>query len=139
MFVEPSDFAASVHADILNQLTQSDSSVVPICVDRAVDEMTAYLSSRYDTRLIFSATGSDRLSLVLMFAVDIALYHIYTIGNPAKLSALRKDRYDRAVEWLKAVQKGNINLPGAPLLPDTDPARDTRLSIGSNPKRCHHF
>lgn len=96
-FVQLSDYDASIHREILDALTRADESVIEICEDRAIAEMRCYLSKRYDCDRIFEATGADRLQLVLMMVIDIAVYHIFCIHNPQKLSQLRKDRYDRAV------------------------------------------
>lgn len=138
-FVQLSDYDASIHREILDALTRSDESVVEICEDRAIAEMRCYLSRRYDCDRIFSATGDDRLQLVLMMVIDIAVYHIFSIHNPQKLSQLRKDRYDRAVEWMKAVAAEDISIEGAPLLPEEQRAAHAAFRIHSNPKRTNHW
>lgn len=88
---------------------------------------------------IFSAAGDARLQLVLMMVIDIAVYHIFSIHNPQKLSQLRKDRYDRAVEWMKAVAAEDISIEGAPLLPEEQRAAHAAFRIHSNPKRTNHW
>lgn len=138
-FVQLSDYDASIHREILDALTRSDESVVEICEDRAIAEMRCYLSRRYDCDRIFSAAGDARLQLVLMMVIDIAVYHIFSIHNPQKLSQLRKDRYDRAVEWMKAVAAEDISIEGAPLLPEEQRAAHAAFRIHSNPKRTNHW
>lgn len=138
-FVQLSDYDASIHREILDALTRSDESVVEICEDRAIAEMRCYLSKRYDCDRIFSAVGDARLQLVLMMVIDIAVYHIFSIHNPQKLSQLRKDRYDRAVEWMKAVAAEDISIEGAPLLPEEQRAAHAAFRIHSNPKRTNHW
>jgi phage gp36-like protein len=137
MFIEKSDFDASVHAEILDAITRSDEGVLVICVDRAIAEMTGYISGRYDANAIFAATGNARLQIVVMMCLDIAVYHIYCIGNPAKLSEIRKERYERAVSWLKGVQKGAVSIPGAPLVQEGEAV--TGFYFHSRPKRNNHF
>ena len=78
-FIELSDYDASIHREILDALTREDDAVVEICEDRAVAEMRCYLSRRYDCDKIFTATGDKRNQLVLMMAIDIAVYHIFCI------------------------------------------------------------
>ena len=85
-----------------------------ICEDRAVAEMRCYLSRRYDCDKIFTATGDKRNQLVLMMAIDIAVYHIFCIHNPRNLSPLRKERHERAVKWLEAVAAEEISVDGLP-------------------------
>ena len=138
-FINIEDYDASIHRDILDALTRDDSALVEICEDRAIAEMRCYLSGRYDCDAIFSATGSDRHQLVLMMALDIAIYHIFSIHNPVKLSQLRKERYERAVEWLKAVAAGTISIDGAPLAPEEVQVAHQSFRIVSNRKRQNHF
>jgi len=109
-FIQTSDYNASIHREIIETITRGDDEVVEICEDRAVDEMRSYLSGRYDCNAIFAARGEDRNTLILMMAIDITIYHIFSIHNPQKLSQVRVDRYNRAVEWLKAVAAGGVAL-----------------------------
>ena len=137
-FIELSDYDASIHREILDALTRDDETVVEICEDRAIAEMRCCLSRRYDCDKIFSAIGTSRNQLVLMMAIDIAVYHIFCIHNPQKLSQIRKERYERAVEWMKAVAAEEISIDGAPLLPEEERAANASFRVRSNPKReCH--
>ena len=101
--------------------------------------MRCYLSKRYDCDKIFSAIGTNRNQLVLMMVIDIAVYHIFCIHNPQKLSQIRKDRYERAVEWMKAVAAEEISIEGAPLLPEEERVGKSSFRIQSNPKRVNHW
>ncbi len=138
-FITIDDFDATVHRDILDALTRDDASLVEICSDRAIAEMRCYLSKRYDCDAIFSAEGGDRNQLVLMMALDIAVYHIFSIHNPQKLSQIRKDRYDRAVEWMRAVADEEISIEGVPLLPEEERAAKAPLMFRSNRKRVNRL
>ena len=117
-FIIPEDYDASIHQEILDALIRSDRQIVEICEDRAIAEMRGYLAARYDCDRVFSAVGAARNQLVLMMVIDMAVYHIFSIHNPQKLSQVRKDRYERAVEWMKAAADEDISIEGAPLLPE---------------------
>ena len=138
-FVELTDYDASIHRDILDALVREDETVIEVCEDRAIAEMRCYLSKRYDCDRIFSATAESRNQLVLMMVIDIAVYHIFCIHNPQKLSQVRKDRYERAVEWMKAVAHEDISIEGAPLLPEGLRADNANFQIQSNRKRTNHW
>ena len=138
-FIELKDYDASIHKEILDALTREDDAVVEICEDRAVAEMRCYLSKRYDCDRIFSAAGDKRNQLVLMMAIDIAVYHIFCIPNPRNLSPIRKERYERAVELMKAVAAEEISIDGAPLLPEETMAAKYNFLIKSNRKRVNHW
>lgn len=138
-FIELNDYDASIHREILGALTREDDAVVEVCEDRAVAEMRCYLSKRYDCDAIFAARGEQRHQLVLMMAIDIAVYHIFCLHNPQKISQVRKDRYERAVEWMKAVAAEDISIEGAPLLPEEERASKAAFRIQSNRKRVNHW
>ena len=138
-FINPEDYDASIHREILGSLTRDDESIVKICEDRAIAEMRGYLSARYDVDAIFSAEGDARNQLVLMMAIDIAVYHIFSIHNPQKMSQIRKDRYERAVEWLKQVAAFKITIDGAPKLPEEEQKQNSPWLMSSNPKRTNHL
>ena len=138
-FIELTDYDASIHREILDALVRDDETLIEICEDRAIAEMRGYLSRRYDCDQLFSATGSDRNQLVLMMAIDIAVYHIFCIHNPQKLSQIRKDRYNRAMEWLKQVAGEEISIDGAPLLSEDERLARLTFIIRSNPKRVNNY
>lgn len=141
-FIDIVDYDATVHRDILDALTRQDDAIVEICEDRAISEMKGYLFTRYDVTAIFAARGADRHQLILMFALDIAVYHIFCIHNPQKLGQMRKDRYERAIEWLKQVGSATDPLPvdGLPLKPiEGENINRTPFMMTSNKKRNNHY
>ncbi|WP_273157644.1 phage protein Gp36 family protein [Bacteroides fluxus] len=138
-FITPEDYSASVHKEILEAVTRNDEAVIEICEDRAIADMRGYLGARYDVDALFSAEGRARNQLVLMMAIDITVYHLFCIHNPQKLSQLRKDRYERAVEWLEQVAGFKVAVDGAPLLPKERRKQESPWSMTSNPKRVTHL
>lgn len=143
-FITEADYDASIHREILDALLRhdsdvSDSAIVEICEDRAIADMRGYLDKFYDTDAIFGATGSDRNQLVLMMAVDIAVYHIFCQHNPYKMSKIREDRYKRAIDWLKAVAAGNITIADAPRLPAEEAAAASPWQLSANELRPSHL
>ncbi len=138
-FINIEDYDASLHREILDALVREDLSLVEICEDRAIAEARCYLARRYDCDTIFAAAGNDRHQLILMMVLDIAVYHIFCIHNPQKLSPVRKARYERAVEWFKAVAREEISIADAPLLPQQERSGGALFSITSNPRRTSHM
>nr|DAF12672.1 MAG TPA: head to tail adaptor [Caudoviricetes sp.] len=135
-FISLEDYDASIHREILDSLLRQgtsdyDPQIIEICEDRAVSEMKSYLNKKYDCQAIFSQTGAERHPLILMFALDITIYHIFCQHNPYKMSKIREDRYERAIEWLKGVMKGDITIEGAPLLPSDELSDNSNWQIKS--------
>lgn len=135
-FISLEDYDASIHREILDSLLRQgtsnyDPQIIEICEDRAISEMKSYLNKKYDCQAIFSQTGAERHPLILMFALDITIYHIFCQHNPYKMSKIREDRYERAIEWLKGVMKGDITIEGAPLLPSDELSDNSNWQIKS--------
>ena len=139
-FISLEDYDASIHREILDSLLRQgtsdyDPQIIEICEDRAISEMKSYLNKKYDCQAIFSQTGAERHPLILMFALDIAIYHIFCQHNPYKISKIREDRYERATTWLKGVMKGDITVEGAPLLPSDAISDNSNWQIKSEEVR----
>ena len=104
-------------------------------------EAKGYLT-RFDCTRVFSASGNKRNQLLLIFVKDIATWHLINLCNAGTDLKFRQDRYERAIDWLKAVQRGDVS----PDLPDRETEEETGsnapigpIAYGSNPKRCQHF
>ncbi|MCR5714403.1 MAG: DUF1320 domain-containing protein [Bacteroidales bacterium] len=138
-FLTTIDYDATIHRDFLDATVREDASLVEICEDRAIMEMRSYLSKRYDCDRLFQARGEERNQLVMMMAMDIAVYHLLSIANPQKLSQVRRDRYDRAMEWLRQVADYKVSIPDAPLLPEETRMEHTPMLVASGKKRHNYM
>jgi phage gp36-like protein len=134
-FLDITDYNASIHAEILTAITRDDNAAVELAEDMAIEDMKGYMGQLYDCDAIFSATGEARNKLVMMFAIDITLYHLHSANNPQRFSQTRKDRYDRAISWLQMVQSGKVVPNGLPLKQDSSGTPISTFSITSNRKR----
>lgn len=135
-FIDKADYAPFIQNGILDAITESDDPKLDIVEGQAIEEMKSALSSRYDVVNIFNKTAANRNPVILMYAIDITLYHLHSRINPRKIPELRKERYQSAKEWLDLVQKGERNPVDLPVLPDGE--KDYVL-YGSNQKRTNHI
>ena len=142
-FIQLPDYDSTIHRDILDSLLRGEandgSRIIEDCEMQAIAEMKSYLNKAYDVEKIFTAQGTARHPLVLMYAKDIAVYHLSCIHNPYKMSQVRKDRYERAVDWLKGVAAGLLTIDGAPRLPEEEAADKSPWQIENNEFRTTHF
>lgn len=138
-FIELSDYDASIHRDILASVTRDDEAIVEICEERAIAEMRGYLCGRYDCDSVFAARAAERHPLVLMMLIDMVVYHLFCIHNPVKLTENRKDRYQRAVDWMKAIRRGDVSVEGLTLLPSDERSANSPYQLRSNRKRINHY
>jgi phage gp36-like protein len=136
-FITLPDYDARLHREILDALVRNDETVIEIIEDQSIALMRSYLNTRYDCDAIFAATGGERNGLILMMALDITVYNIFCLHNPQKISQTTKDRYHRALVWLRRVSKGEANIDGAPLLPNEHV--NSPFLTYSNHKRVNHY
>lgn len=109
MFIVESDYEVQVRQEIKTILDPStEKSAIAMAERMAIDQIKSYLSGRYDVEAIFSTTGEDRDHFLLMIAIDIALYHLWSKRAPRKIPELRSERYQDALNWLKAVGEGTM-------------------------------
>ena len=134
MWITKEELKTHMNVDNIDVITDGDDTLVTAAIDGAVSEAKGYLLS-YDADTIFAATGSSRHSLLLTFVKDIAVWHLMALSNYQADLALREKRYDRAVSWLKAVQKGDVT----PDLPATTSEYLGKITWGSRDKREQHY
>lgn len=74
--------------------------------------------------------GDPRNQQVVMYCVDIALYHVHANLNPRNIPQLRIDRYNNALNWCKMVNAGDVTAD----LPEILPIQGYSIISGSNEK-----
>ena len=137
-FLSAEELTTHLYAENINVISNNDPAILEAAIDGAKSEARGYLG-RFDTEVIFSAEAEARNALLLIFVKDIAVWHFVNLCNAGTDLALRQHRYDRAVDWLKAVQKGNVT-PDLPIKTDDEGEAVAGLIIfGSNPQKNQHF
>ncbi|WP_051881892.1 phage protein Gp36 family protein [Chryseobacterium soli] len=105
-------------------------------------EMEGYLRQRYNVAQIFSATGENRNALIILYMVDIVIYHLHSNKAGDVIPELRIIRYNAAKDWLKAVAKGDIS-PDLPEKPDEgengEGTGSQIIEFGSNPRYSERY
>lgn len=133
-FLVSTDFEKQIKADQLDTITGGDSTLLDEVETDAISEMTSYLRQRYNTALVFSQTGPDRFPVLVLYLVDMCLYHLHSRINPRKVPDLREKRYDMAIHWLQKVSAGKLS----PDLPEPDDTSDD-IRWGSNEMLSHGY
>ena len=131
-FITVEDFKTVVDNKTLDVINQSDPANLERAVGYAIEEISGYLrgmqpaktgTQPYDIAAIFAATGNDRNRQLVMYACDVALYHLIS-WLPQKMGfEIRQLRYERAIAWLEDVQAGKVILD-VPLIPETSDEND---------------
>ena len=137
MFITDQDYQVVIGDAALKVVSQASDEVRTNAEQEAIEEISGYLRPTYDTSSIFSAEGDSRNRLVVMYAADIALYHMIA-AMPQKMgSEIRKERYERAIKWLEGVQAGKI-VPDLPLATDEDGTPAGELLIYGSQRPLRH-
>lgn len=117
MFITDEDYKVVIGDQALKVVSQVSQENRANAETEAMEEIAGYLRPKYNTKAVFSAAGTDRNRLVVMYTCDIAIYHM-AASTPQKMGMeIRKERYERAVKWLEGVQAGKI-VPDLPLAMD---------------------
>jgi len=134
-YLTKEELGTHLYAENIEAITRGDDTLILAAIDTATQEAKGYLAA-FDITAIFAATGSNRNALLLTFVKDIAAWHLINLCNAGSDFKLRQDRYERAIAWLRGVQKGEIS----PDLPATTTAEvKASIRFGSNEKRNQHF
>lgn len=135
-FLTQNELKTHLYNENVEVIHRGDATILQAAIDAAIAEARGYLKA-YDTAATFAATGSNRNALLLTFVKDIATWHFLVLCNAGVELELRQDRYDRAISWLKAVQRGDV---AADLPKDiSDDAVSGQIIFGSNDKKTQHF
>lgn len=102
----------------------------------AIQQIRNWLSNAYDCDTIFSASNDpdERDQFIVVITIDITLYHLYSQTGHKDVPEHRSQRYQDALDWLKAAGKGEIGAD-LPTLPSEDNPGEIRIS--SNPPENH--
>lgn len=73
------------------------------------------------TNTTFWQRKDTRNALIVLYAVDIALYHLHARISLNNTPELRRIRYEAAIMWLKAVNSGKISVDLPVIVPETLP------------------
>lgn len=132
-FINKQDYFKQIKEEVFDQVTD-DSTQIRLDAELAGQaEVESYLRDRFDVANIFNKTGEQRHPLILLYLIDIVLYHIHSRINPINIPDIRQVRYDNAIEWLKKVAKGEIS-PDLPIKEDEEGNAETLWKLNSNKK-----
>lgn len=150
MFITQEELKSVIYAYQIEQITEEDGTVddgiVFMAITAATDEAKSYLRPNlkkqwldgrpnYDVAAAFAKTGDDRNSLLMEMVKSIAIWYVVRLCNVDMIYDNIKERYDRAIDWLKMVNKGEITLDLPLLAPDdTDSNTQQPFRFGSRPK-----
>ena len=108
-FITEDDYSVEIRDEILNLLDPSGAKTkLGIAQKMAISQVKHYLSGRYNIDAVLEAQGDDRDMFMVMTVIDCTLYHLWSKKAPKKMPEIRAQRYQDALEWLRAAGDGTI-------------------------------
>lgn len=152
MFLTKEDLGSTMYGYQLEQITEGNDDIVDMAMAAAEEEVRSYLSGnhkkewldgrlRYDVDAILSASNDARNALILKHTVTITKWWIVELCNADIIYEQTKERYDRAVDWLKQLASGKVSLSSLPIIdPETSENESEKepFSFGSREKFNHY-
>ena len=137
-FLVIGDYSSQVKGNVLDDIVNADLTVRQDAERKAQSEMEGYLAIRYDVPAIFSQSGTSRNQAIVMYMVDISLYHLHSRINPGQVPELRRERYNEAKRWLEWVSAGKLK-PNLPVTMRENEGTGNTISYGSQGKRTTRY
>lgn len=131
------DFTTHMYTEIINAIERDAVSLLEKAIKAAEQEAKGFLS-KYDLATLFTATGDDRDELLLTFLKDIAVWHFIVLANPNMNIEFQAERYEKAIQRLKQIQKGEFVPDGWPYKTEPEGISDS-WKITSAPRRTTQY
>lgn len=87
------------------------------------------------TNTTYWTLGDSRDQQMVLYLIDITLYHVHARIAPRNIPDLRVKRYDDAVNWLKMCARGEVT----PALPLLQPAQGNRIRFGGGIRNINTY
>lgn len=127
-FLTDNDFKDQVKDDILATLVNNNAALLRTNAEQKAEaQMRSRLASQYDVNAIFAASGVARNSEIIMYYIDMVLYHLHSRMNPGQVPQLRIDRYNEALTWLDKMASGEYKASLPVVDADSDGVNDNAI------------
>lgn len=130
----PEDFDTHIYPELVDAISRGNDEFLTMSMRAAEGEARGYLS-RFDRPALFALAGEARDPTLLLFLKDLTAWHYINLANANVDMALRKERYDMALDWLKGIQAGKIVPENWPLPEEETPGEGLDWKVSSQPKR----
>jgi uncharacterized protein DUF1320 len=141
--ITQADLATNIYAEIITEITRSDSTIADRAIATAIQEAKMYLS-RYDLVQLF---GTDILTPTIQdeylksLVKDLACWHLLRLSNVGIDYSVFRTAYQDAIASLKTIMAGQVQPQGWPYLDtssESAPPGDA-INWNSNPKRNNYY
>lgn len=129
-YLQDSDYSQLIDDKSLSAIAGENNAKLLLAETTALDEACGYLD-RFDINALLALTGDNRPAKFVSVVCDITLYHL-TASLSGRMGAdTRKERYELAIAWLKAIQSGKNTPVGFPVPSTAEDADSGSIMFGS--------
>jgi phage gp36-like protein len=147
-FLVKADFKTHLYAEVIDNITRADDTVMDVAIKAAVAEAKMYLS-RFDLAALFGTANTEPtveaiyLDHLKNMVKDIAAWQLVKLANPNVDLKLFRTLYEDAIKLLEKIMNGQAVPQGWPYKPDDPLTEDynenATVQYSSNLKRTQHF
>ena len=146
MYLTAADFKTHIYAEIIDEITRADTTILPLAINTAIGIAKSYLN-RFDTLQLFGSmdgvTAPTITDEMLKSKVkDITIWELINLGNVNIHYENALVRQESAIKFFKDIQKGVATPDGWPYLDTTTlpvPPSGDSVVFFSNQKRKNNF
>ena len=137
-YITKEELTSHIYAEDMDVITRGDDQKITDAINSAVGEAKIYLS-RFDLPALFAKTDDERDPILVLYIKDIAKWHFIPNSNAGIDYANALDRYEKAIAWLKVIQKPSTGVPlGWPVITEPE-GIDQEFQVRSRPKRGNYY
>ena len=141
--ITSADLATNIYAEIITEITRTDTTITDRAVNAAILEAKMYLG-RFDLLQLF---GTDTTApsvtdeYLKTLVKDLACWHLIRLSNTGVDYTTYRTAYQDAIAALKNIQSGQAQPQGWPYLDTTSETAPSgnAISYNSNPKRNNYY
>lgn len=131
MFLTKDDLNAGIRLYRLNQITDSDDTVIELASAEAQSHLYNVLDGAgYNATTILGQSGSNREAMLIGWLRNLTMYKIYERIPDAQVPERVVKNYDDTLQILRTVADGRMNL-ALPRKTSTDGGKVTKFRGGS--------
>ncbi len=108
MFLENDDFMMLVDPCDLEIYLDCSRKIRKVSERIAITKMRDVLGNRYDIAHEFESYGANRNPILILYVMDMCLYHMARLSENLIVSKDRAKRYSNVLEWIEKVGNGEI-------------------------------
>lgn len=134
-YITTDDLLARITQQRLEQITDSDTTLIDTAESTALAMIRDYIHPYYDVDTIYSVSGTDRHLQVVRWTVSIVLYILYERIADVQLPDRIVRNYEDTLALLENIADGKQSV----LLPaiEEEGVPETKFRGGSFPPRSH--